>query len=56
MEKSRVEEGEDGVTMIAGRGDFSVTRGRDRSILCGDFLISSIEGGLELDTYPEVQG
>jgi len=31
IEKSRVEEGEDGVTMMAGRCDFSVTRGKDRS-------------------------
>jgi hypothetical protein len=32
MEKSRVEEGEEGVTIIAGRGDFSVARGRERSV------------------------
>jgi len=31
MEKSREEQGEDGVTMIAGRCDFSVTRGKERS-------------------------
>lgn len=31
MEKSRAEHGEDGVTMIAGRCDFSVTIGRERS-------------------------
>jgi len=31
MEKSCVEDGEQGVTMMAGRGDFSVTRGKDRS-------------------------
>jgi len=31
IEKSRVEEGEDGVTMMAGKGDFSVTRGKDKS-------------------------
>ena len=33
MEKSRVEDGEEGVTIIAGRGDFSVARGRERSVL-----------------------
>ena len=32
MEKWRSSEGDDGVTMIAGRGDFSVTSGRERSI------------------------
>lgn len=32
MEKSRVEDGEEGVTIIAGRGDFSVARGRERSV------------------------
>jgi hypothetical protein len=31
MEKSREEEGEHGVTMMAGSGDFSVARGKDRS-------------------------
>jgi hypothetical protein len=31
MEKSWAEEGEEGVTMIAGREDFSVTRGSERS-------------------------
>jgi len=31
IEKSRVEVGEDGVTMIAGKDDFSSTRGRERS-------------------------
>lgn len=30
--KSWEEEGEDGVTMMAGRGDFSVARGRERSL------------------------
>jgi len=31
MEKSCVEDGEEGVTMMAGRGDFSVARDKDRS-------------------------
>lgn len=31
IEKSCEEDGEEGVTMIAGRGDFSVARGRERS-------------------------
>lgn len=31
MEKSCEEEGEEGVTMIAGRDDFSVARGSERS-------------------------
>jgi len=31
IEKSCEDEGEEGVTMMAGRGDFSVARGRDRS-------------------------
>lgn len=31
MEKSCVETGDDGVTMMAGRGDFSVRDGRERS-------------------------
>ena len=31
IEKSWDEDGDDGVTMIAGSGDFSVTRGRERS-------------------------
>ena len=31
IEKSRVEDGDDGVTMMAGKGDFSATRGRERS-------------------------
>jgi hypothetical protein len=31
MEKSRAEEGEEGVTMIAGRESFSVFKGRERS-------------------------
>jgi len=31
MEKSCEEQGEEGVTMIAGRGDFSVMLGRERS-------------------------
>lgn len=31
IEKSCEDEGEDGVTIIAGRGDFSVARGRERS-------------------------
>lgn len=32
MEKSREEEGEHGVTMIAGSGDFSDTKGKVRSV------------------------
>jgi hypothetical protein len=32
MEKSRDEDGDDGVTMIAGNGDFSVASGRERSV------------------------
>jgi len=31
MAKSPVEEGDEGVTMIAGRGDFSEAKGRERS-------------------------
>jgi len=31
IEKSCLEDGEHGVTMMAGRGDFSVARGNDRS-------------------------
>lgn len=31
IEKSRDEDGEDGVTIMAGRSDFSVARGRERS-------------------------
>jgi len=31
IEKSRFDDGEEGVTMIAGRGDFSVARGKDKS-------------------------
>lgn len=31
MEKSREDDGDEGVTMIAGRVDFSVTMGNDRS-------------------------
>jgi len=56
IEKSRVEEGEDGVTMMAGKGDFSVTRGKDKSIFYGDAMLTSfIEEGFELDTYRGVQ-
>jgi len=33
MEKSRVDEGEEGVTIIAGRADFSVASGRERSVI-----------------------
>lgn len=32
MEKSWEDEGEEGVTMMAGRGDFSVASGNDKSI------------------------
>jgi len=35
MEKSWVEDGDDGVMMMAGKGDFSATRGRERSDILG---------------------
>lgn len=33
MEKSREDDGDEGVTMIAGSGDFSVAKGKDRSVI-----------------------
>lgn len=36
IEKSWLEDGDDGVTIIAGKGDFSEANGRDRSVICGE--------------------
>jgi len=52
IEKSCVDDGEEGVTMMAGRGDFSVTRGKERSRGAG-ISLKSVRMGKRCTRGPE---